>query len=601
MKNFNLKQCQVTEGFFADLQKKNAEVTMNAVYKRFWETGRFDALKCERLNEKSHRFWDSDVAKWLEAAAYLLSRRDDPQIRAWYNDAVEDIIANQQDGGYFNSYFQVYEPKNIFTNRDGHELYCAGHLFEAAVASKQYLNDDRLLRFADRFVEYIYERFVEKKDTAFTTPGHEEIELALFRLYELTSERKYKELGQFFLNMRGCTDEPDVFAGSDYSQSHLPVRQQTEAKGHAVRALYLYAAMADMAKLNGDEELKAACESLFDNIVSKKMYVTGATGSTYTGERFSNAYDLPNEKAYAETCAAIALVLFCDRMLRMTGEAKYGHVIERTLYNGFMAGISLDGNSFFYTNPLEVSLENTRYNREQAPAAKQWLPRIERVEVFRCSCCPPNVCRFLEQIPSYIWYENDDELILSQMISSNLHGERVDASLISDFPKTGRIRVKINSHGKKLRLKIRVPEWCDKVFDNVEAGYLCMERVFDGEELRIDFPMRIRKIYANPLVNDDAGKVALSYGPLILCAEGIDNPIPLSSVRIGEISGGSVEVSSEKEKFIEAIIPIEYLIDQEKLYGYEKPKRALASLKMIPYYAWGNRGESSMKIWFVEK
>lgn len=601
MKNFSLKQCKTTEGFFADLQKMNAEVTMNAVYKRFKETGRFDALKCERLDIKTHIFWDSDVAKWLEAAAYLLSRREDPQIKSWYNEAVEDIIANQQECGYFNSYFQVYEPENIFTNRDGHELYCAGHLLEAAVAAKQYLNDDRLLLFADRFVDCICERFVEKKDTAFTTPGHEEIELALFRLYELTSKEKYKELAQFFLNMRGSADDPDVFAGSDYSQSHLPVRKQTEAKGHAVRALYLYTAMADMAKLDDDEELKATCESLFDNIVSKKMYVTGATGSAYKGERFSSAYDLPNEKAYAETCAAIALVLFCDRMLKLTGEAKYGHVIERCLYNGFLAGISLDGNSFFYTNPLEVSLEKTRYNREQAPAAREWLPIIERVEMFRCSCCPPNVCRFLEQIPSYIWYENEGELILSQLISSDLHGENVEASLVSDFPKSGKACVKVNSHGKKLRLKIRIPEWCDKIFDNAEDGYLSFEKVFDGEELIIDFPMKIRKIYSNPLVNDNAGKVALSYGPLILCAEGIDNAIPLSSVRVGEVSGASVNVLLESQKYIKAVLPIEYLVDNKKLYGYEKTESKSAYLYLIPYYAWGNRGETSMKIWFAEK
>lgn len=594
MESFNLLQCKITDGFFADLQKLNAEITIKAVYHRFKETGRFDALKCKKSEKKTHIYWDSDIAKWLEAAACLLTRKKDAEIEEWYDEAVNDIVQNQLPCGYFNSYFQVYEPENIYTRRDAHELYCAGHLFEAAVVASKYLKDDRLFRFAEKYVDYIYVRFVEKQDTAFTTPGHEEIELALMHLFAYTGNEKYKKLAEFFLNQRGARVDENC----------LPVRSLEEAEGHAVRVLYRLIAMSDLARENDEKELLAVTENLFKNITEKKMYITGGVGSTHYWEEFTPAYDLPNLTAYAETCASIALALFADRMQRQNGMVNGGDVFERVLYNGLLSGVSLDGDKFFYVNPLEMQKDNVKYRStldidQRFPA--QRMPILERVKVFWCSCCPPNICRFIEELPQYIWYKNDNELVLSQLISSRLISSFADAEVVSDFPYSGKIKLKIDSHGKMLRLKIRKPAWCDETFLNEKDGYLCFEKVFQGEELVVEFPMKLRKIYANPYVDENAGKVALSYGPLILCAESIDNDFPLSSVRIGEVSGAKINILQGQKEIVEVILPIERLAESKELYSYEKNKNLIEKLRLIPYFSWANRGKADMKVWFVEK
>lgn len=602
MKPFSLNQIAITDGFWAEKQRINAEITVKSVYERFAETGRFAALKCSKEPHEAHVFWDSDAAKWLEGAAYLLSRKEDAAIRAWYEESVQDILANQCENGYYNSFFQVKAPEKIFTERPSHELYCAGHLFEAAVAAKQYLNDDRLLGFASRYVDYITERFMVKRDATFVTPGHQEIELALFRLYELTGEEKYRVLGQFFLDERGKKVEQSYdFAESTYSQSHLPVREQRETHGHAVRLLYLMIAMADSARLTGEKEMKEAVEGMFQNIVTSKMYVTGGVGSTHAAERVSVPYDLPNDTAYSETCASIALVLFCDRMLRLTGEAVYGDVLERALYNGVMAGLSLSGDGFFYVNPLEMDLTKTKYNLERWGINREYAAITQRVKVFDCSCCPPNVIRFIEQIPSFIWYadEQKGELMLSQPITSTLNSSFADCEVQANLPVDGKVSVKVNSHGKPITLKIRKPAWCGVALGGEENGYIVRRGVFNGEELTFDFAPTVQKVFANPKVRENAGKVAFTYGPTVFAAEGVDNDVNLFAARIEKDC--KTEIISRENGDLGLKLQVSAkLLAAEDLYSTTRPQGEAITLTLVPYRAWANRGENDMIVWMPE-
>lgn len=601
MHTFNLKQTRLTNGFFADWQQRNGDTTLRCVHERFAETGRWKALKCEKSDTPTHIFWDSDVVKWMEGAAYFLSRKEDEQIRAWYEEAVQDILTHQREDGYFNSYFQVYEPENIFKKRNDHELYCAGHAFEAAVAASEYLHDDRLLQFAEKYADYIYDRFVVKQDTAFKTPGHEEIELALLRLYRLTKKEKYKELAAFFLDTRGTSDDPDASIEHSYDQAHMPVRDQRSAEGHAVRALYLFTAMADMAILTGDEKMIAAVRALFDDIVEKKMYVTGGVGSTHCGEQFTVPYALPSYTAYAETCASIALVFFADKMLQLTGEKKYGDVLERALYNGVIAGVSLDGSEFFYVNPLEMQLSRSRFieNGHLMPWSRESLPITKRVKVFYCSCCPPNICRFLEEIPQYVWYadEQNATLTLSQHLSCALTSDFATAEVVSNIPYGGKVTIKLSSHGKKITLRVRKPEWCDLSFPNEKDGYLLYEGIFDNEEISLDFQPKLKQIYGNPLAADLSGKTALSYGPFVLCAEGTDNPFNLFGVSIGDISAAQITPMPDSPYALRVTLPVAYE-ERNSLYSYEKNALTEKTLTMIPYFAWANREANDMRVWF---
>lgn len=596
MRGMDLDECRITEGFFAARQELNATVTMESVYDRFFETGRINALKCDPALVKSHIYWDSDVAKWVEAAAYVLHSREDAALRSKMDAIIDDIVRNQKETGYFNSYFQVWEPDAVFTRRWDHELYCAGHLFEAAVALSRYLGDDRLLRFAEKYVDHITERFVEKRDTGFTTPGHEEIELALLRLNALTGEEKYLRLAEFFLNQRGVAgNEEKIY----YMQSHLPIREQTEATGHAVRALYLYTAMAELALRTDDKPLVEALRKLASDVIDRKMYVTGSVGSSYAGEKFTIPYDLPNALSYSETCASIALIFFCDRMLRLTGEKVFGDVAERVLFNGVLAGVSLDGTSFFYVNPLEVNADKVRFN-EALPKSRDHQPLLRRVKVFSCSCCPPNICRFFAELPTYIWYIEGNTVLLSQYISSHLETGTVTADLVSDFPYSGKIRLCVDSKGKPITLRLRKPEWCRVSFDNEEDGYLIYRGIFAGEEIALDFGMEPRRIYADPRIFDDAGKVAFAYGPLILCAEGTDNGGTLPGVFAEADAPISVSVRPGDPAVLTATVAGSRAIPGDSLYSDRRPASERIELRLIPYFAWANRDPSDMKIWFPE-
>ena len=597
MYSFTLFQAKLTDGFWAERQRINATSTIKNVYLRFKETGRIDALKCQG-NIQTHHFWDSDVAKWIEGTAYLLARQDDKQIRAWYDEVVNDIVNNQREDGYFNSHFQVQFPDKIFTQRADHELYCAGHLFEAAVASSEYLHDNLLLNFAKKYATYIHLRFIEKRDVAFTTPGHEEIELALWRLYVHTGDALYKELAEFFLNERGKKEKVDPFEHAPtYVQSHAPIREQTTAQGHAVRALYLYIAMADMALINRDEALIQTLKQLFVDISQRKSYVTGGVGSSHYGERFSVPYDLPPFQAYNETCASIALALFCDKMFQLTGDPIYADQWERVVYNGVLCGTSLNGDEFFYVNPLEISVDKIKDNASSF--FPEQFPISQRVKVFECSCCPPNICRFIERIPSFIFYGAENQLTVAQYADATLQSDVADVIMRAKFPYDGKVTISVNSHGQPITLRLRKPSWCEKTFANEQDGYLLYNGVFADETISVDFLPSLRKVYPHPYITDVQGKVCLTYGPLVLCAESIDNP-HLRSVGVGDLSQANVCIAYGSPSVLTADLPTTYQCPATALYAYHKSKTDKTVLRLIPYFAWANRGESDMKVWFPE-
>ena len=601
MQPIDFKDVTIGGGFWGELQRKNAEVSVYNIHKRFAETGRFRAMKCIRDDaHKPHVFWDSDIAKWLESVANILAKKEDPQLKAWADEAIADICNSQLPCGYFNCYFQVYEPENIFRKRPEHELYCAGHLIEAAVALHEAGVDDKLYAAMIRYADYIYERFYVKKDAGFVTCGHPEIELALVKLYRATGAQKYLDLADFFIEERGRhNEETYAFTYPVYHLDHAPVREQKTAEGHAVRALYLYIAMADVARLKGDRELADTCETLFEDIIGKKMYITGGTGSSYHGETFTFAYDLPNIFAYSETCAAIALAFFCDRLARIRNRAVYHEIFERVLYNNVLAGESRDGKGFFYVNPLEFH-ENI-YDYNEGLKTKLFCPIPERVEVFDCSCCPPNLTRFIESIGSYIYAEEGETVYVNQYISSSARVGGAQLLIESTMPYGGTARVRVQG---KADLRLRVPAWRGGVSMKVNGrraepqiadGYIAL--ACDGDTaIDLDFRIRPRFVYANENVWYDNGRKAVEYGPLVLCAESCDNGPNLRAVRVRSLAGAKV---SAGEGPFALEVPAERLRTSAALYSYEPPVPERCTLRLIPYFAWANRGKGDMQVWFL--
>ncbi|MBR4766673.1 MAG: glycoside hydrolase family 127 protein, partial [Clostridia bacterium] len=422
MKNISFRDITIGDGFWKDRQKTNSEKTIYNVRDRFAETGRFDAFRFEwkdGMEKKPHIFWDSDIAKWIESVAFIIEKEPRPDLEALVDEVVDLMEKNQQPDGYFNIYFTVCEPGRRFTNRDWHELYCAGHLTEAAVAYYNATGKDKMLKIMCRYLDLIDRIFRVEDSAAFHTPGHEEIELALVKLYRCTGEKKWLNLAKYFIDRRGMQEEvpEDYWCSSRYFQSHLPCREQFTAEGHSVRACYLYAGMADIALEYDDEALKKACFALFDDIYNKKMYLTGGIGQSAVGEAFTVAYDLPNSRAYTETCAAIALVYFASRLQKMKVDSRFGDVIEKAMFNGILSGVSLDGSSFFYKNPLEF-LHAERERNKGVPKQQEPFPEPVRQRVFDCSCCPPNITRFIASIGDYICGEDENTVYIHQYISS---------------------------------------------------------------------------------------------------------------------------------------------------------------------------------------
>lgn len=604
MNNIEFSDVKITGGYWRARQDINCSVTLKAVYDRFNETGRFEALKCDLRDGDTnipHIFWDSDVAKWIEGASYILHSEKNDQAVEIIENAIDLIIKNSDENGYFNSHFLVAEKENRFRLRECHELYCAGHLIEAAVAYYELTGKDRFLNAVKKYADYIERAFKIDNTAAFITPGHPEIELALVRLYKATGEKRYIELAKYFIDKRGNCDEPGIYtdwANEYYSQDEIPVRERKTAEGHCVRALYLMCAAADIAYIYKDNDLKTACERFFDSIVNKRMYITGGVGSSNMGESFTIDYDLPNRTAYAETCAAISLAMFAERMLKFGADSRYSDIIERTMYNGIMSGISLDGKSFFYENPLEIDPDFNNINT--STKVKERFPITQRVEVFDCSCCPPNIMRFVASISGLIYGFDDNTVYINQYINSEGDVNGIKISQKTEYPNNGKITVRCNSNKKQIAF--RIPCWCKSFNINkkysIKNGYAYVD--LDSEEnieLELDMPVRI--ISANRRIHSDAGRIAVMRGPVVYCAEGIDNGADIKSIAL---PAESVFELAESE-FLLPILKTEAYrpFESDSLYYEAVDDYEKIPLTLIPYYAFANRGESEMQVWLLRK
>lgn len=567
-------------------------------------------------------FQDTDFSKWIEAVGYSLTQCPDPALEALADGAIDIVCAAQQEDGYLDTYYIINGRDKTFTNlRDHHELYCFGHLTEGAVAYYQATGKDKLLRAAERFADYIAGYFGPEEGKCKGYPGHEIAEMALVRLYEVTGNKKYLDLAAYFIEERGrkpyyfdTEDHPDVKDKSPdgiryaYHQAHLPVREQDEAVGHAVRAVYLYSGMADVARFKNDSTLFEACERLWKDITEKKMYITGGIGSTRIGEAFTFAYDLPNDTAYAETCASIGLVFFARRMLEMKPDAKYANVMERALYNGVLSGMALDGQSFFYVNPLEVNPEACHKDEQKfhvKPVRQKW---------FGCACCPPNIARLVSSIGMYAYTGNEDTLFvhlyMGSVLTKKVGDKDVQVEVDAQFPWDGDVRIKVCAENTAFRLALRIPDWCGGYrLDNADGyartekdGYLYLTKKWGREEtIRISFPMQARLMAASPAVREDVGKAALQRGPVVYCMEEKDNgknlhllsvkPDTSFTVLDGEIGGCAMkEIQLQGKRKQEA--------QTEGLYRVFVPEsKEDVTLTYIPYYAWANRGENEMQVW----
>ena len=615
------KDAKITGGFWKDKQDLLRDVTVQAVYDRFEETGRFGAL-CGYWKEgmpKPHIFWDSDTAKWIEGAAYLLMGQRDAALEGKCDDLIARVCALQMEDGYFNSYYQAMEIENRFTQRGNHELYCLGHWIEAAVAYDQATGKDALLQACRRYVALVDRVFRVERSAGFDTPGHEEIELALYKLYRHTGDDMYMTLMRYFVDTRGVPGKDRCVAhyggGSFYLQSHQPVRRQSQCEGHSVRAMYLYCAMADQAAEDGDEELAEACRRLFENCAGRRMYVTGGIGSTHQGEAFTEDWDLPNREAYAETCAALGLALFARRMVKLDVKGRYMDAAETALFNGALSGLSLSGDCFFYENPLEYSPLRGRIAR-RIPETPVHCAIGERVKVFGCSCCPPNVLRVYGSLQEFLYGESEDTLYVHMFAESEARTRFGVVRQKTDYPRVGSVEI-LPPEGE-YTLAVRLPRWAknvcfrvngEEIRPEVREGYAYIRRGWsEGDSVRLDFDLPVRILRAHPRVGEDAGLACVSRGPVIYCLEGADNGEGLADLALR--SDGEARVVMDETFGLPIIaLPGSRSVPDDPsdpdqtypLYADRPYPRQAADLIFIPFYAWANRGENEMRVWVREE
>lgn len=543
-------------------------------------------------------FQDSDAYKWLEAVAYSLSNHWDDELWAKAKEIIELICSVQLDNGYLNTLYIINNPENAFTNlKDFHELYCFGHMTEAAVAIFESTGDAMLLDASKRYADLLCKTFGKNKLRGYG--GHEIIELALVKLFRVTGEEKYLDLASFFVDERG--QKPFFFdeergehtdgRGYIYNQAHMPVRQQSEAVGHAVRGVYLYTGMADIAKHNMDNELYLSCKKIWDNIVQKKMYITGGIGSTVDGEAFTFDYDLPNDLAYCETCASIGLAFFAQRMLEISPDSSVADAMERALYNTILSGMSENGKSFFYVNPLEVLPQASHTDsrkRHVKPVRQGW---------YDCACCPPNLARMLSSIGEYCATQNASTIFIHQYIGGEYTFENAVLYMDSDYVNSGRVTIDIKpSFGTKIAL--RIPAWCtdfaiNAAYDLVH-GYAYIE-VCDDMQIIASFTPKIRLVKCSNRVRENVGKVAVMRGAMVYCLEEFDNGADLQMLSIyPNTSFNFVDNTIIAKGFREA--------PDDDLYStYSAVNGEDVELRLIPYYKWANRGENEMTVYIRTK
>jgi uncharacterized protein len=636
---------KITGGFWQQKQDINREVSLPIAYDHCLRTGRIDALRHTWKNgdpKQPHHYWDSDIAKWVEAAAYSLADHPDPGLEKRVAEVVDLVIASQQPDGYLNSYFMSVEPGNRLKNLyQMHELYCAGHLIEAAVAWFETTGKKDFLDAMCRYADYIGTVFGPGGGQLLGYPGHQEIELALVKLYRATGRTAYLELSRFFLDERGERpsffdleatargEKPLDFTGTwqevserhSRFQAHRPVREQATVEGHAVRAMYMLSSMADVAAETGDDRLAGACRTLWDNATQKRMYITGGIGSSNVNERFTFDFDLPNETGYCETCAAVGFVFWARRMLQMDGDSKYADIMERVLYNGALSGVSQSGDLFFYANPLQVYPEAHR-TRTLAGIKGHFKPA--RQPWFDTACCPPNIARLIASVGHYTYSHREGEIYIHLYAHSETKivsdGQSIGLSQKTDYPWSGMVRVAVEPESDTVfTLAFRVPGWCRdgqmevtiNESENVDTaatrdkGYVKVKRRWHpGDTVDLRMPMPVERMYSHPFVRTNGGKIALQRGPLVYCLEETDNGKELGDVMIPRDS--HLEAHFEPE-FLGGIVTIQgraFRTDirgrKDALYSRVVPRTRETEFKAVPYFAWCNRDPGEMIVWIRE-
>ncbi|MCL2264694.1 MAG: glycoside hydrolase family 127 protein [Treponema sp.] len=600
----------------------------------------------EKGRQQGMVFQDSDAAKWLEAVAYSLASRPDPQLEKTADEVISLLGRAQEKDGYLNTYFTLNRPEDKWQNlTEGHELYCAGHLIEAAAAYFETTGKKPLLEIACKFADLICKTFGANEGQIHGYPGHPEIELALVKLYRVTGNKNYLETAKYFIDARG--GQPNYFLEEKkrpgfkhifgdsfgfepkYFQSHLPVREQDTAEGHAVRALYLYCAMADLAEEFNDEGLLKQCRVLWDNIVHKRMYVTGSVGSSGHLERFTVDYDLPNDANYSETCASIALAMFGQRMAKVTGDASYFDIVELALYNSVRSGISLDGEKYFYVNPMEVwpkvCIDHVSKSHVK-PVRQKW---------FDCACCPTNVARTFTSLGQYIYFQEGSDLFINLFIQNEMsfvvNGKKASVSVTTAYPKTGSVKIKVKTE-TALSLNIRIPAFAenftvcvngasvyaddekDKAWQlsgSPDSGhhatcerknnYLRIANVINDDEISVSFLIKPRIIYANPKVHYNCGKAAIARGPEVFCLEECDNSENLSALSLDpsspltehwreDLLGGIMTIQARGKKLVTPKEP-------QSFSENFSPRYEDVELTAVPYGSWCNRKPGEMLVW----
>ncbi|MBI1879878.1 MAG: glycoside hydrolase family 127 protein [Chloroflexi bacterium] len=600
----------LTGGFWSQWQDTNRRITLRHGYQMLEQAGNFDNLRVAAgLSEGQYRgrlFNDSDVYKWLEAVAYELHRDPEAELQKLADEAIDLVGAAQQSDGYLNSYYQLTKPEGRWTDLDfGHELYCAGHLFQAAVAYYRATHTTKLLDITTRFADLLCATFGPDKRPG--APGHPEVEMALVELYRATNQAAYLNLAKFFVDQRGKGVMRGLgWAKAEYHQDRMPVRQAAEVEGHAVRAMYLNVGVTDLYLETGEEALLAALEWQWHDMVGTKLHLTGGLGARYEGESFGDSYELPADRCYCETCAAIGSIMWNWRMLLVTGEARFADLIEQTLYNGFLSGLALDGQHFFYMNPL---LSRGGYSRQP------W---------YGVACCPPNIMRLLASLGHYVATRDAAGLQIhlynSALIATELaSGRPLVLALKTDYPWQGQAQVTLQeTDGSTWSLRLRVPGWCSNLQvtlngqlverPTLEADYLLLERAWQpGDVVELALAMPPYLVEAHPRVDAIRDSLAIQRGPIVYCLEAIDQPnLNLLDLQLDETA--PLEAVWREDLLPEGVMAVQatgYVVDSDEWPGHlYRPLNASRSqarqpvrLTAIPYYAWANRGANAMRVW----
>lgn len=607
---------KVTDDFWGQRLKASREVTIPLAFSKCEIEGRYDnfvkAAHPSDTNEApGFPFDDTDVYKTIEGASYLLQTYPDKHLEKYIDSVLVIVAAAQEPDGYLYT-ARTMNPNHphdwagqerwVKVEELSHEFYNLGHMIEGAVAHYQATGKRNFLDIAIRYADCVCKAIGDRPGQFRLVPGHQIAEMALVRLYLTTGDEKYLQQAKFFLDARGTTSRRDA-----YSQAHIPVVEQDEAVGHAVRATYMYAGMADVAAVTGDSVYIKAIDRIWENLVNKKIYITGGIGARHAGESFGDNYELPNLSAYCETCAAIGLVYVNYRLFLLHGDAKYYDVLERTLYNGLISGVSLDGGSFFYPNPLAST---GGYSR------KSW---------FGCACCPSNISRFIPSLPGYVYAVKDDQvyvnLFLSNRAELKVNNKNIVLEQESDYPWNGNIRVKVTKGNLPFVMNVRIPGWVrgqvlpgdlyyyaddkelsytvsvngEPVTGELHKGYLQINREWKkGDVVEVHFDMEPRVVKANEMVEADRGQVVIERGPIVYCAEWPDNDFNVHNILLNRHPAFQVVDKPD------LLYGIRQITTAAQVLGYDKEgKLALRDVKLtlIPYYAWAHRGEGDMEVW----